>query len=141
MNEGLFISNKDIFKLYINIKAKAIRCWNFYCKDYYEDIKTYHNDFINAMINVIQEIKPQEEYIKLTKVVLTYFKTLYEKKRFESLNKDFLIYFIKSMIVPNMRLTEKELEDFEDNPNNFLRIELDETDIDSSNYLLILLLQ
>jgi len=132
LNDKIFLNNKSIYSLYINIKAKAIRCINFYCRDYYEDMKAIHNDFINPLINVIAEIKPQEEFSKLTKVVLNYFKTIFEKKRTDSLNKDFLPYFIRTMIVPNMRITEKELEDFEDNPNNFLRIELDEADVESS---------
>jgi exportin-2 (importin alpha re-exporter) len=122
----------NTMSIFIRLKSAGMRCVNLYCVNYYEDIQQYHNEFLPSVWNLLGFSK--EENGKLVKELLDYYKTIFYYKRSEGFTPDAIKYLIQILIIPNMSMTGKEIEEFEDNPTNFLKVELEETDMDSSKF-------
>jgi len=132
-----FLSDKNIFKTFLKLKTKTMRSLNMYCYNYYEDFKDYHDSFIESVWNLLLIIKNDDIYYKLTKELLEYYKVLFNNDRIniQNLNlNEISQHIIQNLIIPNMKLTSKELDDFEDNPVNYLKVELEEVDMESSKF-------
>jgi len=120
-------------RLYIRVKKSAMKALNLYCSNYYEDFSQYHNEFYPSVWNLVLFVKHEETYSKLIKESLDYYKILFQHKRLQGFDTSTIKHLINGLIIPEMRLTSRELDEFEDNPINFLKVELEEADMDSSN--------
>ncbi len=128
------ISSNDsaLHRLYIKVKKVVMRALNFYCNNYYEDFAQYHDSFLGSVWNLFTQVKPEQKYEKLIKQLLDYYQNLFKYNRASGFDGNAIQTLINNLIIPEMKLTAKELDDFEDNPINFLKIELEEIDMDSS---------
>jgi exportin-2 (importin alpha re-exporter) len=125
----------QVFKYFLKMKTIGMRCLNLYCVNYYEDFLDYHNDFISVIWNLLKYARTDIMYAKLVKQLLDYYKTLFQYNRTANMfNQEAVQLLIDNLVIPNLQLTSKEIDDFEDNAINFTRIELEEVDMDSSNY-------
>jgi exportin-2 (importin alpha re-exporter) len=123
-------------RLLIKFKAAGLRALNLYCLNYYDDFTAYHDAFIPIVWNMMTFARTGIEYAKIVKQLLDYYKVLFQFNRGKSsFNSENIQFLIDGLVIPNMSMTDKELDDFEDNPINFLKIELEEIDMDSSNYV------
>jgi exportin-2 (importin alpha re-exporter) len=134
----LKFDDNNILKQFIKLKTIAMRCLNLYCMNYYEDFINYHNDFISLVWNLLSMAKVDYIYSKLVKQFLDYYKLLFQNNRATGLNEEIVQLLINNLVLPNLQITHKELDDYEENPVNFLKIELEEVDMDSSINSLIL---
>ena len=135
----LFFNDKNILKAFLRLKTKTMRALNLYCYNYYEDFKDYHDSFIQPVWNLLMITKNDDIYYKFTKELLEYYKVLFNNDRINSQNfnvTEISQHIIQNLIIPNMKLSSKELDDFEDNPVNFLKVELEEVDMESSIFYL-----
>jgi exportin-2 (importin alpha re-exporter) len=124
----------EIFNHFLKMKTIGMRCLNQYCLNYYEDMLDYHNSFIPVIWNLLKYARTDISYAKLVKQLLDYYKTLFQYSRTAGMfNQEAAQLLIDNLVIPNLQLTSKDLDDFEDNPINFTRIELEEVDMDSSN--------
>ena len=129
----LNLEGQNIFRSYIKMKTIGMRALNLYCTNYYDDISEYHNNFIGTVWKMLKYARTDIVYAKLVKQLLDYYKTLFQYNRTANMfNQDAVQLLIDNLVIPNLQLTSKELDDFEDNPINFTRIELEEVDMDSS---------
>lgn len=124
--------------LFIKVKKVAMKGLNLYCNNYYEDIANYHSEFLPSVWNLLSMIKHEETYAKLIREILDYYKILFQYNRTTGFDPSTIQHLVDSLIVPEMRLTNKEMDDFEENPINFLKVELEEADMDSSNIFLLI---
>lgn len=132
---AIFFNDINIFKAFLRLKTKTMRALNLYCYNYYEDFKDYHDSFIQPVWNLLLITKTDDVYYKLTKELLEYYKVLFNNDRINAQNvniTEISQHIIQNLIIPNMRLSSKELDDFEDNPVNYLKVELEEVDMESS---------
>lgn len=127
------LNDHHLTNLYIKTKKRAMAGLNLYCRNYSEDIAQYYNQFIPCVWNLIGFVKHEQIYEKLIKEMLDYYKIIFQHNRHQDLDMQSVQYLINNMILAEMRLTAKELDDFEDNPTHFLKVELEEVDMDSSN--------
>jgi exportin-2 (importin alpha re-exporter) len=132
---GIPSNDRVLNSLFIKVKKVAMKALNLYCNNYYEDIIQSHNDFLPSVWNLLNLIKHDETYAKLIREILDYYKILFQYKRTVGFESSTIQHLINNLIIPEMRMTNKEMDDFEDNPINFLKIELEEADMDSSKYL------
>ncbi len=134
---SIFLNNIYIFKAFLRLKTKTMRALNLYCYNYYEDFKDYHDSFIQPVWNLLMITKIDDVYYKLTKELLEYYKVLFNNDRIDAQKfnlPEISQHIIQNLIIPNMKLSSKELDDFEDNPVNFLKVELEEVDMESSMF-------
>jgi exportin-2 (importin alpha re-exporter) len=130
-----YLNDRTISRLYLKLKTKSLRALNLYCNSYYDDFKEYHDSFIQPVWNMLVMTKTDEIFYKLTKELLDYFKILFNCNRIP-LNfniPQITKHITENLIIPNMRLTMKDLDEFEENPISFLKVEFEEVDMDSSN--------
>jgi exportin-2 (importin alpha re-exporter) len=125
--------DNQMFRYFIKMKTIGMRCLNLYCTNYYDDFFEHHNIFIETVWNSLKYAQTDLVYAKLVKQLLDYYKTLFQGNRAgQVFNQDAVQLLIDNLVIPNLQLTSKELDDYEENPINFTRIELEEVDMDSS---------
>jgi exportin-2 (importin alpha re-exporter) len=129
---NLNITDNEIHRLFIKVKKIGMKALNFYCEHYYEDFMQYHDNFLASVWNLFNIIKQEQKYEKLIKQLLDYYQTLFRYNRANAFDANTIQHLINNLIIPEMKLTNKELDDYEDNPINFIKVELEEIDMDSS---------
>ena len=127
--------------LVLKVKAKAFKNVNFYITHYYEDVENYVQPFYNSAWTIMCQCKVNDNFSKLMKELLNFFKHAFQMNRLNNLNQNQLLQIFDNVIYPNMKLTSKEIEEFQDNPVEFLKIEFEEYDMSSNKYFSINLLQ
>ncbi len=140
-NSNMNTINKNLLDLVIKLKAKTLKNINLYYYNYYEDVKNYIQQFSSSVWTVMCTCKTNDNFSKLMKELLDFFKCGFQMRRMNNLHMDQLNQIIENIILPNMVLSEKEKEEFLDNPVEFLKIEFEEYDMSSNKYFSINLLQ
>ena len=140
-NSNMNNINKNLFDIAIKLKAKTLKNINYYYYNYYEDVENYIQQFSSAVWTVMCTCKINDNFSKLMKELLDYFKCGFQMRRMNNLNIEQLNKIIERIILPNMTMSEKEIEDFLDNPVEFLKVEFEEYDMSSNKYFSINLLQ
>ena len=133
--------NASCHELVLKLKAKTLKNINLYYSNYYEDIDQYVLQLSGAVWTVMSQIKINDNYSKLMKELLDFFKYGFQMRRFNNLNMDQLNTIIENIILPNLSMVEKERQEYLDNPIEFLKIEFEEYDMNSNKYFSINLLQ
>ena len=132
---------KDLKQLVLKLKAKTLKNINLYYSNYYEDVEQYVQLFCSSVWTVMCQCKTNDNFSKLMKELLDFFKYGFQMRRMNNLNMGQLNQIIENIILPNMIMSEKESEEFLDNPIEFLKIEFEEYDMSSNKYFSINLLQ
>ena len=135
------ISNNNVYEKCINLKAKTMKNINLYYSNYYDDIYNYVSPFYNIIWNITTMIKKIDSYSKLTRELLDFFKICFSREILKNLDDNQINNLIQNLISPNLQMTEKEQEEFEDNPVSYLKVELEENDMESNKYYAINLLR
>ena len=138
---NLKLIDKDLHELCLKLKAKTLKNINLYYSNYYEDIENYAQIFCGSVWTVMCQSKVTDNFSKLMKELLDFFKYGFQMRRFGKLNLEQVNQIIEYIILPNMSMTEKEIEEFLDNPIDFLKVEFEEYDMSSNKYFSINLLQ
>ena len=133
--------NNQSYEFVLKLKAKTLKNINLYYSNYYEDIDKYVQQLSGAVWTVMSHCKINDNYSKLMKELLDFFKYGFQMRRFNNLNMEQLNKIIESIILPNMSLVEREKQEFLDNPVEFSKIEFEEYDMSSNKYFSINLLQ
>ena len=130
-----------IIDLILKVKAKSLKNVNLYYTNYYEDVENYVQPFYNSAWTLMCQCKINDTFSKLMKELLNFFKAAFQMNRLNNLNQQQLMQIFDNIIYPNMKMTQKEIEEFEDNPIEFLKIDFEEYDMSSNKYFSINLMQ
>ena len=152
LNDTLLLPNKtgeinnnispSLRGLILKVKAKTLKNINLYYSNYYEDIEKYAQDLCGSVWTLMCKSKTiSDNYSKLMKELLDFFKSGFQMGKINNLKIEQLNQIFEYIILPNLSLTSKEREDFQENPVEFLKIEFEEYDMSSNKYFSINLLQ
>ena len=130
-----------ILDLLLKVKAKSLKNVNLYYTNYYEDVENYVQPFYNSAWILMCQCKINDTFSKLMKELLNFFKAAFQMNRLNNLNQQQLMQIFDNIIYPNMKMTQKEIEEFEDNPIEFLKVDFEEYDMSSNKYFSINLMQ
>ena len=131
----------ELYKPFLALKTKTLKGVNLYFTNYFEDIQNYANQFYPVIWNLNYLVKSVDSYSGFTKELLQFYGTNFQYKRISNLKQEDVNALISILILPNIKMTENEKEEFEDNPVSFLKSELQEVDLDSNKYYSINLLK
>ena len=131
----------QLYDAFIALKSKTMKCVNLYFLNYYDDIVNYVNGFYPLIWKLIPVIKQNDPYSTFTKQLLMFYRNSFQCGYLKNIPLNDVNTIISQMILPNLKMTQVEYEDFEDNPINFLKVELEESDMDSNKYYSINLLK
>lgn len=124
--------NKECLNEVIKLKTAVMKSINLYHNNYYEDIQDYVGEFYPLIWNLAIFVKNEDDYSKLVREILDYYKISFQYRRASGFSNETIQHLIDKLIIPNMQMTRQELDDYEENPTNFLKVELEEADMDSS---------
>ena len=109
--------------------------------NYFEDIKNYANNFYPIVWGLLGSFQTNDNFSKFNKELLEFFRINFQYKRFPTIPDEHIKQLINTLILPTFYITQKEFEDFQDSPVEYLRIELEEADMDTNKYYGINLLK
>ena len=152
LNDTLLLPNKTgdinnnidpvIYELILKVKAKTLKNINLYYSNYYEDIEKYAQELCSSVWTLMCKNKIiKDNYSKLMKELLDFFKSGFQMGKINNLNMEQLNQIFEYIILPNLSMSQQEIEDFQENPVEFLKIEFEEYDMNSNKYYSINLLQ
>ena len=150
LNDVVLLPNKtskintidsSLHDLVTKVKAKTLKNINLYYSNYYEDVEQYVNQFCSSVWTLMCQSKISDNYSKLMKELLDFFKWGFQMQRIKNLTIEQLKQIIENIILPNLTMTDTERDEFLDNPLEFLKIEFEEYDMSSNKYYSINLLQ
>ena len=150
LNDVVLLPNKtsktntidpSLKELVSKVKAKTLKNINLYYSNYYEDVEEYVNQFCSTVWTLMCASKISDSYSKLMKELLDFFKWGFQMQRIKNLSMEQLNQIIENIILPNLTMTDTEIDDYMDNPLEFLKIEFEEYDMSSNKYYSINLLQ
>ena len=150
LNDVVLLPNKtskintidpSLHDLVTKVKAKTLKNINLYYSNYYEDVEQYVNQFCSSVWTLMCQSKISDNYSKLMKELLDFFKWGFQMQRIKNLTMVQLNQIIENIILPNLTMTDTERDEFLDNPLEFLKIEFEEYDMSSNKYYSINLLQ
>ena len=134
--------NPSLYGLILKVKAKTLKNINLYYSNYYEDIEKYAQDLSSSVWTLMcKSTIIKDNYSKLMKELLDFFKSGFQMGKINNLNMDQLNQIFEYIILPNLSMSPQERQDFLDNPVEFLKIEFEEYDMSSNKYFSINLLQ
>ena len=151
LNDTLLLPNKssDIIninislrELILKVKAKTLKNINLYYSNYYEDIEKFVQELSCSVWTLMCKSQMiNDNYSKLMKESLDFFKTGFQMGKMSGLKLEEIKQIFEYIILPNLSMSQKEYDDFQENPIEFLKVEFEEYDMSSNKYFSINLLQ
>lgn len=126
------VNDEESNRLLIAINSTSLKNLNFFCVNYYDDFKAYHDKFFSSVWALLEIITDSFEFRKLSHQLLKYFETLFRFSRSVGFNNELANKLIDKLVLPCMVVSMEEFEKFEDNPQAFITEELDELKTDQS---------
>ena len=104
-----------------------------YAHKYEEEFQTYMQQFVTAVWNLLMNHGPEVKYDLLTSNAIQFLASVADRKQYKSLFEDqgTLASICEKIIVPNIQLRECDVELFEDNAEEFIRRDLEGSDVDT----------
>ena len=151
LNDTLLLPNKSsdiininisLSELILKVKAKTLKNINLYYSNYYEDIEKFVQELSCSVWTLMCKSQMiNDNYSKLMKELLDFFKTGFQMGKMSGLKLEEIKQIFEYIILPNLSMSQKEYDDFQENPIEFLKVEFEEYDMSSNKYFSINLLQ
>lgn len=102
-----------------------------YAQKYDEEFATYLPQFVTAIWELLVQTGMQMKYDLLTSNAIGFLTSVSEKQQYKSLfeAEGVLASICEKVVVPNMEFREGDQEQFEDNPEEFIRRDLEGSDV------------
>ncbi len=91
------------------------------------------NQFVTAVWNLLLTVGPQVKYDLLASNAIQFLASVADRQQYKSLFEDDTVLgsICEKVIIPNVELRECDIELFEDNPEEFIRRDLEGSDVDT----------
>ncbi|KAL0861429.1 hypothetical protein ABMA27_008973 [Loxostege sticticalis] len=101
--------------------------------DYEEEFAPHAPGFVTAVWTVLLATTPHPKYDALVSNALTFLAKIAEKNNYKSLFEDpaTLSSICEKVVIPNMEFRESDMELFEDNPEEYVRRDIEGSDVDT----------
>jgi exportin-2 (importin alpha re-exporter) len=116
-----------------NVKADICEVLELYTHKYDDDFGRFTQVFITSAWNLLSSIGPETKYDNLVSKALHFLTAIAGTSRHaQSFNdENVLNQVVEKVVLPNVALRETDLEQFEDEPIEFIRRDLEGADTDS----------
>ncbi|PZC71936.1 hypothetical protein B5X24_HaOG212249 [Helicoverpa armigera] len=108
-------------------------CAALYALKYEEEFGPHAPSFVTSVWTVLLATGPQPKYDALVSNALTFLAKIAEKNNYKSLFEDpaTLSSICEKVVIPNMEFRESDMELFEDNPEEYVRRDIEGSDVDT----------
>lgn len=132
---------EGIYDEFLSLKTKTLKSVNLYFSNYFDDIENYYTVFYSPIWELNFLVKKSNSYSRFTKELLQFYANNVQYQRLKNLKQEDVNTMISNLVLPNLQMSDNEKEEFEDNPVNYLKSELQEADLDSNRFFAINLLK
>ncbi|KAH8663966.1 CAS/CSE protein [Xylariales sp. PMI_506] len=116
-----------------NVKGDICEALELYTHKFDDDFGRYTNVFITSAWNLLSSIGPEAKYDNLVSKALHFLTAIAGSQRHSlSFNDESVLnQVVEKVVLPNVALRESDIEQFEDEPIEFIRRDLEGSDTDS----------
>ncbi|XP_014473995.1 PREDICTED: exportin-2 isoform X2 [Dinoponera quadriceps] len=115
------------------LKSQVCDNVGLYAQKYDEEFQPYLPEFVTAVWNLLTSTGQQPKYDSLVSNALQFLATVADRAQYRHLFEDptTLSSICEKVIIPNMEFRESDNELFEDNPEEYIRRDIEGSDIDT----------
>ncbi|XP_029678956.1 exportin-2 [Formica exsecta] len=115
------------------LKSQVCDNVGLYAQKYDEEFQPYLPEFVTAVWNLLTSTGQQPKYDALVSNALQFLATVADRAQYRHLFEDptTLSSICEKVIIPNMEFRESDSELFEDNPEEYIRRDIEGSDVDT----------
>ncbi|CAK9813415.1 Cse1 [Anthophora plagiata] len=115
------------------LKSQVCDNIGLYAQKYDEEFQQYLPEFVTAVWNLLTSTGQQPKYDTLVSNALQFLATVADRAQYRNLFEDptTLSSICEKVIIPNMEFRESDNELFEDNPEEYIRRDIEGSDVDT----------
>ncbi|CAH2246370.1 jg27637 [Pararge aegeria aegeria] len=115
------------------LRTEVCECAALYALRYEEEFAPYAPAFVNAVWQVLLTTGADPKYDALVSNALNFLSKVAEKNNYKSLFEDpaTLSSICEKVVIPNMQFRESDMELFEENPEEYVRRDIEGSDVDT----------
>ena len=118
------------------IKSQICAIAGMFAQKYDEDFASYLPNFVQSVWNLLVTTDTKPKHDLLVSTAIEFLASVIERPAYKSLFEDenMLRNICQNVIIPNMQFRESDEELFEDNPEEYLRRDLEGSDVGTRRY-------
>eukprot|EP01113_Clastostelium_recurvatum_P047361 TRINITY_DN8430_c0_g1_i3.p1 TRINITY_DN8430_c0_g1~~TRINITY_DN8430_c0_g1_i3.p1 ORF type:complete len:991 (+),score=218.41 TRINITY_DN8430_c0_g1_i3:45-2975(+) len=114
------------------VQALVCNCINLYIEKYEEEFQRYLHVFVQDVWNLVSNIGAEMRYDPLVHAALEFLRSVSTSVYYALFNDPSALQIIcKNIVIPCMKLRQDDLEIFEDNPQEYIRRDMEGSDGDT----------
>ncbi|XP_026728372.1 exportin-2 [Trichoplusia ni] len=115
------------------LRSEVCECAALYALKYEEEFAPHAPAFVSAVWGLLLTTGPGARHDALVSNALTFLAKVAEKNNYKSLFEDpaTLSSICEKVVIPNMEFRESDMELFEDNPEEYVRRDIEGSDVDT----------
>jgi len=129
----LLASNSDDAGLLEQVKSQICDNVSLFAQNYGEDFGDYLPRFVTAVWNLLVTTSLEPKFDMLVSNAIQFISTVVYRPQYRSLfeNEESLKSICEKIIIPNLFLRDVDIEIFEDNPEEYIRKDIERSDTDT----------
>ena len=133
MENALLVTDDDEPGVLEELKSQICDNIGLYAHKYEEEFQPYMQQFVTAVWNLLLATGPQTKFDLLVSNAIQFLASVADRPHYKALFEDPAVLgsICEKVIVPNMEMRECDVELFEDNPEEFIRRDLEGSDMDT----------
>ena len=116
-----------------DLKSQICDNIGLYAHKYEEEFSPYMRRFVTSVWSLLLSLGPQVKYDMLTSNAIQFLASVADRAQYKSLFEEeaTLASICERIIVPNIQMRDCDVESFEDNPEEYIRRDLEGVDVDT----------
>jgi len=133
MDNALLKTDDDEPGILEELRSQICDNIGLYASKYEEEFQPYMQTFVTAVWNLLLTTGPETKYDLLVSNAIQFLASVADRPHYKALFEDSNVLgsICEKVIVPNMEMRECDVELFEDNPEEFIRRDLEGSDVDT----------
>ena len=133
LNNPLLVTDDDEPGVMEELRSQICDNIGLYAHKYEEEFQPFMSQFVTAVWNLLLATGAQSKYDLLVSNAIQFLASVADRPHYKNLFEDpnVLSSICEKVIVPNMEMRECDVEMFEDNPEEFIRRDLEGSDVDT----------
>ncbi|KAL4708636.1 hypothetical protein ACJJTC_008162 [Scirpophaga incertulas] len=129
----LFVASTEQPGVLEQLRTEVCECAALYALKYEEEFAPHASSFVVAVWTVLLSTNAEQRYDSLVSNALTFLAKVAEKNCYKSLFEDpgTLSSICEKVVIPNMEFRESDMELFEDNPEEYVRRDIEGSDVNT----------
>lgn len=132
-DNALLHSHTDEAGLLEQVKSQICDNISLFAQNYGENFSDYLSKFVSAVWDLLVTTSLEAKYDLLVSNSIQFITTVVQRPQYKALfeNEESLKNICEKIVIPNLFLREIDIETFEDNPEEYIRKDIERSDVDT----------